>query len=76
MLHANETVVTSGRLGLLLVCAFAIIPGNYSHALGESLKDIENREKQFDLMPACMVEKFELLQPILAQFQKTDKIVK
>ena len=60
MLHANETVLSSGRLGPLLMCTFTFIPAIYSHALSESLKDIENREKKFDLMPARIVEKFEL----------------
>ena len=60
MLHDNETVLSSGRLGPLLVCTFTFIPATYSHALSENLKDIENRDKKFDLMPAHMVEKFEL----------------
>ena len=68
MLHANETMLGSGHLGLLLVCAFTFKPAFNYHALGESLQDIENREKKFDLMPARVVKKFELLQPILAQF--------
>ena len=59
MLHANETVLSSGRLSPLLVCTFTFIPAIYSHALSENLKDIENREK-IDLMPAHMVETFEL----------------
>ena len=39
---------------------FTFIPAIYSHAPGERLKDTENTEKKFDLVPTRMVEKFGL----------------